>query len=43
VRPNGAVGPGRQSYRTLVSGQLLQATNPGPPLWFFQPNTYTNL
>lgn len=43
VRPNGAVGPGRQSYRTLVSGQLLENTNNGPPLWFFQPNTYTNL
>ena len=42
VRPNGAVGPGRQSYRALVSGQLLQSTNPGPPLWFFQPNTYNS-
>jgi hypothetical protein len=43
VRPNGAVGPGRQSYRTLLSGQIQQSTNIGPPLWFFQPNTYTNL
>jgi hypothetical protein len=43
VRPNGAVGPGRQSYRTLVSGQLVQNTNSGPPLWFFQPNNYTHL
>ena len=43
VRPNGAVGPGRQSYRTLVSGQLVQGASNGPPLWFFQPNTYTNL
>ena len=43
VRPNGTVGPGRQSYRTMVSGQLVENTNNGPPLWFFQPNTYTHL
>jgi hypothetical protein len=43
VRPNGAVGPGRQSFRSLVSGYMLSYTNSGPPLWFFQPNYYTNL
>jgi len=42
VRPNGAVGPGRQSYRTLVSGQLLPNTNSTPPLWFFQPDNYSS-
>ena len=39
----GKVGPGRQTYRTLVSGFLLPYTNSVPTLWFFQPNTYTNL
>lgn len=39
----GKAGPGRQTYRTLVSGYLLPYTNSGPALWFFQPNTYTNL
>ena len=39
----GRVGPGRQTYRSLVSGYLLPYTNSAPTLWFFQPNTYTNL
>jgi hypothetical protein len=43
VLPNGRPGPGRQTYRSLVSGRLLPYTNSGPILWFFQPNTYTNL
>jgi type II secretory pathway pseudopilin PulG len=40
VRPNGAVGPGRQSYRSMVSGSLQPDTNGLPTLWFFQPNNY---
>jgi type II secretory pathway pseudopilin PulG len=43
VLANGKVGPGRQSYRTLVSGYLLPYTNSAPVLWFFQPNTYDNI
>jgi len=43
VRPNGSVGPGRQTYRALVSGQLLPYPGGATTLWFFQPNTYTNL
>ena len=43
VLPNGRPGPGRQTYRGLVSGRLLPYTNSGVILWFFQPNTYTNL
>ena len=39
----GKVGPGRQTYRSLVSGRLQPYTNSGTILWFFQPNTYTNL
>ena len=35
------VGPGRQTYRTLVSGSLLSYTNnPVTGLWSFQPNLY---
>jgi hypothetical protein len=46
VLPNGSIGPGRQTYRSLVSGHLLLTnfffngnlmTN-----WFFQPQSYTN-
>jgi len=39
--PNGHTGNGRQIFRTMVSGQLLLATNDnGVPLFFFQPRTY---
>jgi type II secretory pathway pseudopilin PulG len=37
---SGKVGPGRQSYRCLISGSLLPNTNGAPTLWFFQPNAY---
>jgi type II secretory pathway pseudopilin PulG len=47
VFQNGNVGPGRQTYRSLVASQLTEApllingvTVPG---WFFQPQTYTNV
>jgi hypothetical protein len=43
ILPNGKPGPGRQTYRSLVSGRLLPYTNSGPILWFFQPNSYNNL
>ena len=39
----GKVGPGRQTYRGMVSGRLLPTTNSGAVLWFFQPNTYNTL
>ena len=41
VLPNGNVGPGRQTYRTLVAAPLLPvlgATN----FWFFQPQFFVN-
>jgi len=42
VLPNGSVGPGRQTYRSLICSHLL-ATNTGVyQLWFFQPQVYTN-
>ncbi len=41
VNGNVKVGPGRQTYRTLVSGSLLPYTNnPVTGLWSFQPNLY---
>ena len=46
VLPNGNIGPGRQTYRTLVSGHLLFTnfyTNSTYYLnWFFQPLAFTN-
>jgi hypothetical protein len=38
--PNNTIGPGRQTYRSLVSSHLLVTHN--FDLWFFQPQTYTN-
>jgi type II secretory pathway pseudopilin PulG len=44
VLANGKVGPGRQTYRTLVASQLQRSgfTFDSAPLWFFQPQTYIN-
>jgi type II secretory pathway pseudopilin PulG len=41
--PNGNLPPQpwRQSYRTLIAGQLTGTTN-GVPLYFFQPQFFTN-
>ena len=41
VRPNGRLGNGHQTYRTLVSGQILQTTNFGQTLYFYQPQSFT--
>jgi hypothetical protein len=47
--PNGGLGAGRQVFRTMVGGSLLNVREPGfPPastdqrfnLYFFQPRTY---
>ena len=43
LRPQGKTGQGGQSFRTLVSGQLLPANEPGfgaVNLYYFQPRTY---
>jgi type II secretory pathway pseudopilin PulG len=44
VLSNGKVGPGRQTYRTLVASQLQRSTFTfdNAPLWFFQPQSYAN-
>jgi type II secretory pathway pseudopilin PulG len=48
VFPNGAVGPGRQTYRTTIASQILpypslvNILGINAQLWFFQPQHYTN-
>jgi type II secretory pathway pseudopilin PulG len=37
------VGPGRQTYRTLVSSPLASALANEVPGWFFQPQSFTNI
>lgn len=43
--PNGGVGPGRQTYRTLIGGTLMPTniTGVSQKLYFFNPRTYANL
>jgi type II secretory pathway pseudopilin PulG len=40
LRSQGKTGQSGQSFRTLVSGQLLQTNDIGNSLYFFQPRTY---
>jgi type II secretory pathway pseudopilin PulG len=41
VLPNGSVGPGHQTYRTMIAGQMVSATiNNVPGCWFFQPPAF---
>jgi hypothetical protein len=41
--PNGNLGPGRQTFRTMVAGQLVQTTNvSGMPVYFYQSQSFTN-
>jgi type II secretory pathway pseudopilin PulG len=40
-QPNGKVGPGRQTFRTMVAGQIVQ-TNNGPWLYFYQSQSFVN-
>ena len=43
--PNGSVGSGRQTFRTLVAGQILQTNVPGGggmPLSFYQSQSFNN-
>jgi type II secretory pathway pseudopilin PulG len=43
VLQNGNVGPGRQTYRTLIAEPLAFTTIGPTNCWFFQPQTYTNV
>jgi type II secretory pathway pseudopilin PulG len=42
VLQNGRVGPGRQTYRTLIAAQMAPAFIGGTNCWFFQPQLFTN-
>jgi type II secretory pathway pseudopilin PulG len=43
-QPNGSVGSGRQTFRTMIAGQITQTFyNPGSPwLYFYQSQSFTN-
>jgi hypothetical protein len=45
VLPSGKVGPGRQTYRSMISSMLVSNINftidgKTPTVWFFQPQLY---
>jgi prepilin-type N-terminal cleavage/methylation domain-containing protein len=40
--PNGSVGPGRQTFRALVAGQVAQTNSIGQMLYFYQTQSFTN-
>lgn len=42
LRPNNSVGLFRQTFRTLIAGQLTPVLNNGNYLYFFQPQLFTN-
>ncbi len=42
VLPNGRLGKGRQSYRTLIAGQVLTDYAAGNGLFFYQSQSFTN-
>jgi type II secretory pathway pseudopilin PulG len=40
-QPNGSLGPGRQTFRTMVAGQLVATNDPGGQvLYFYQPQSF---
>jgi type II secretory pathway pseudopilin PulG len=40
---NGKVGPGRQTFRTMVAGQIVTNIVAGPILYFYQPQSFVNV
>jgi prepilin-type N-terminal cleavage/methylation domain-containing protein len=42
VQPNGAVGAGRQTFRSMVAGQIVLVVTNGVDLYFFQSQSFTN-
>lgn len=40
--PSGNVGYGRQTFRTMVAGQMVQTNDNQQMLYFFQPQIFTN-
>jgi hypothetical protein len=43
--PNGNLGPGRQTFRAMVAGQIVTVTNivTGQILYFYQPQSFINV
>jgi prepilin-type N-terminal cleavage/methylation domain-containing protein len=41
--PNGTLGAGRQTFRTLVAGQLTQVFTNRQWLYFYEPQSFTNV
>lgn len=41
--PNGSLGAGRQTFRTLVAGQMTQIFTNSQWLYFYQPQSFTNV
>jgi prepilin-type N-terminal cleavage/methylation domain-containing protein len=41
--PNGNLGPGHQSFRTLVAGQIVQTSDNGQWLYFYQSQSFVNV
>ncbi|MGB7745995.1 MAG: hypothetical protein WBN75_01740 [Verrucomicrobiia bacterium] len=39
---NGGVGPGRQTFRTMVAGQIMQTNTSGQWVYFYQPQSFAN-
>ena len=42
IRPNGKLGTGRQTYRTLVGGQVRHVYTNNVDLYFYQSQSFTN-
>ncbi len=40
---NGNVGPGRQTFRTMVAGQIVMANDHNQVLYFYQSQTFVNV
>jgi type II secretory pathway pseudopilin PulG len=41
-QPNGNLGPGRQTFRTMVAGQIVQTYTNSQWLYFYQSQSFTN-
>ena len=41
-QPNGNLGPGRQTFRTMVAGQITQTNDNGQWLYFYQSQSFVN-
>jgi hypothetical protein len=41
-QPNGSLGPGRQTFRTMVAGQIATNNVAGQTLYFYQPQSFAS-